>query len=146
MDTTKINTPNIAYIKVLKILSINIFLLENNSIIKIENSIVQNNQQTSNGQSGGGVALRDGSSAHIEDVIIQNNSTQNWGGGLYLYTNCSARVINSSINNNSALNGNGGGIAVDDESSLKLINVFSFLKPNVPCYGNSIFVCVIRVY
>ena len=95
---------------------------KDNSSFKLINSKVFNNHQLSQGNSGGGIGLRNASSAHIENTIINNNSTLNWGGGIYLYTNSNATLVNSIIQNNYASQV-GGGIAVDDYSSIIMTSV-----------------------
>lgn len=80
---------------------------EENATLSISGSNVTDNM----GLWGGGIYLRNDSSADIsEGSIIRDNVAQDSGGGLYLEDNAVARIADSSLVHNSAANGDGGGL------------------------------------
>lgn len=93
-------------------------------------SIVENCNIISNSSSmdAGGVLIHQSSDAVIRNNFIDSNSAQRYGGGIFVVNYSNPLIYNNHISNNTATGptyvgggAGGGGIAVDDNSSPRII-------------------------
>ncbi len=107
--------------------------VEFNATVYLENVIIDDNHLSYYGSVGGGINIRQGTTATLDKVTISNNSAFSGGGGLYSDT--TLVIANSLIANNSALTnqssgGDGGGISFNAVGQ-------TFTLTNVTISGNS---------
>jgi parallel beta-helix repeat protein len=67
----------------------------------------------------GGLGL-EGNPAHLERIVVINNTAQGNGGGLYIYDYSGVVVRNATISGNKSTSGAGGGIYLETDPSLDL--------------------------
>ena len=93
--------------------------LRYNASPTLRNLIVKNNSVTGTNSSGGGIGISTGSTAHLENIIIEFNSAF-YGGGLFAYFS-SPTMENVILRNNTVTSS--GGAAAFQQSNVRMYKV-----------------------